>query len=307
MGFHERTVDAAKGKWRGILSELGVPESYLTGKHVACLFCQSKDNFRWDNKDGSGSWICTCGAGGGMDLAIRFLNADFAAVAAKIDRIVGNLRPDTTVRTAEIPEETRRSMLNATWREAVPLSPGDLVHQYLGSRGLVTDAPDLRFHPKLRDGMGGIRPTMVAKVSGPDGKPVTLHRTFLRPDGLDKAEMESPRKLMPGPIPDGACVRLSGLRSELCVAEGIETALAVERLFQTPCWATINASMMAKWIAPAGVESVTVFADNDASFTGHAAAYALAKRLKAKGVEVNVRIPPEADSDWNDFLLRRAA
>jgi len=50
---------------------------------------------------------------------------------------------------------------------------------------------------------------------------------------------------------------------------------------------------------------VFVFGDNDSSSTGQAAAYTLAQRLKAKGITVMAEIPPNADQDWNDVLIRR--
>ncbi|MEA3307492.1 MAG: primase-helicase zinc-binding domain-containing protein, partial [Elusimicrobiota bacterium] len=49
-------MSQARGKWYSILTSLGVPESYLTGKHGACPLCRSgKDRWRWDNKDGRGT------------------------------------------------------------------------------------------------------------------------------------------------------------------------------------------------------------------------------------------------------------
>ena len=42
--------------------------------------------------------------------------------------------------------------------------------------------------------------------------------------------------------------------------------------------------------APANVTTVFVIGDNDASSTGQAAAYALARRLKAKGIAALVEI-----------------
>jgi putative DNA primase/helicase len=90
--YHERTVNAAKGKWKGILLNLGMPEKSLNGKHGPCPLCNSKDNFRFDNKEGRGSFICTCQAGDGMALAMAYTGKAFSEVAASIDQIIGNLR-----------------------------------------------------------------------------------------------------------------------------------------------------------------------------------------------------------------------
>jgi putative DNA primase/helicase len=43
-----------------------------------------------------------------------------------------------------------------------------------------------------------------------------------------------------------------------------------------------------------------VFGDNDASGTGQAAAWALAKRVIAAGIDVEVRIPEQIGADWAD-------
>jgi putative DNA primase/helicase len=133
--------------------------------------------------------------------------------------------------------------------------------------------------------------------------PVTLLRTFLTLEG-DKANGfgRSSRKLMPGPLPDSVAIRL-GLEcnyvpSVLGVAEGIETALSVKKMFHIPCWSLINSAMMAKWNPPDGVEKVIIYGDNDKSFAGQAAAYKLASRLSAK-LSVEVRIPDQV-GDWND-------
>jgi putative DNA primase/helicase len=146
---------------------------------------------------------------------------------------------------------------------------------------------------------------MVAMVVGPDGKPVSMHRTFLKPDGSGKAEMAAPRKLMPGELPEGACVRLCDYvpGGPLGIAEGIETAMSASALYEMPVWAAINSEILKKWTPPEGCEEVAVFGDNDAKFGGQAAAWALAHRLAVKGIRVTVHIPPIEGDDWNDVHL----
>ncbi|MCW6510972.1 toprim domain-containing protein [Lichenifustis flavocetrariae] len=86
------------------------------------------------------------------------------------------------------------------------------------------------------------------------------------------------------------------------VAEGVETALSAAYLFAIPVWAAVSAGSLAEWVPPDCARRVTIFGDNDASFTGQAAAFRLAQRLRAKGLKVQVDIPDPVDSDWNDIL-----
>jgi putative DNA primase/helicase len=132
-----------------------------------------------------------------------------------------------------------------------------------------------------------------------------MHRTFLKPDGSGKAEMPSPRKLMAGELPDGACVMLSDWTGTgvLGIAEGIETALAAGQVWGLPVWAAINATNLAKWTPPEGCDEVAIFGDNDPKFAGQAAAFKLAHKLACKGLHVTVHIPPRVGTDWNDELL----
>lgn len=304
---HEKTVVAAKGKWRGILLHLGIPAQSLRDKHGPCPMCGGHDRFRWDNKDGRGTFICNqCGAGDGMKLAVDFTGRPFPEVAGQIDVILGNVKPDAP-QPPPIPADERRMALRKAWVESSPVVEGDLVDTYLRSRGLGERAypASLRFAPSLLDGEGGTRPAMLALVGVHGERPVSMHRTFLRADGGAKAEMGSPRKMMPGELPDGACVALSEWTGGgvLGVAEGIETAMAASFRFDVPCWAAISAAMMMRWVPPEGCDEVVIFGDHDVSFTGHAAAYTLARRMKAKGLAVSVQIPVVLGQDWADVWL----
>jgi putative DNA primase/helicase len=64
-----RTADEAVGRWPGILQSLGLDPSFLNKKHGPCPICSGKDRYRFDDKGGRGTWICShCGSGDGFKL-----------------------------------------------------------------------------------------------------------------------------------------------------------------------------------------------------------------------------------------------
>lgn len=303
---HEKTAHAAKGKWRGILTALGVPEQALVNKHGPCPLCGGVDRFRWDNTEGRGTYICSqCGAGDGFKLATEFTGKSFTEIAPEIDVLLGNQKFETDKPKAVLTDQQRRDGLKAVYVDTKPVSPGDLAHTYLTSRKIeeLIYPKALRFG-HLRDGEGGVRPCMVAMV-GRYGEERfdTMHRTFLRPDGLAKAEMQSPRKMMPGELQDGSCVMLSEWNEAgpIGIAEGIETAMSASALYGMPVWSAINSAMLERWLPPKGCDEVVVYGDNDAKFGGQAAAYRLAHKLAVKGYDVSVMIPPMVGQDWADI------
>jgi hypothetical protein len=77
---------------------------------------------------------------------------------------------------------------------------------------------------------------------------IAIHRTYLRPDGADKANVE-PLKLMLGPTTGGA-VRFVKPTSIIAIAEGIEMALSVAQACRKlAAWAALCASgLRAIWL-----------------------------------------------------------
>ena len=308
--YHEKTKHAARSKWKGILGEIGVDRRALSGKHCACPLCGGTDRFRFDNREGDGTWICNqCGAGDGMALAIKFTGKDFATIAAEIDALLGNVSFEPEKTKPAMTEAETRAVLRRVATQTVKVTAGDLVDTYLCSRhiGEAHYPKALRFAAGLPDGEGGIRPAMVATVRTHDGENVSLHRTFLKSDGTGKAEMGTPRKGL-GPQPDGCAVRLCDdwHGGPLGIAEGIETAMSASAYFDMPVWAALDAGKLSKWIPPEGCTEVAVFGDNDLNFAGQRAAYVLAHRL-ATGkapIPVTVHIPSEAKTDWADVWAR---
>jgi DNA primase len=64
-------------------------------------------------------------------------------------------------------------------------------------------------------------------------------------------------------------------------------------------WSTIDAGNLSDWPVLNGIESLTIFADNDDAGIG--AARACASRLREAGREVRIRTPLKAGHDINDI------
>ena len=65
--FDAREVlDAARGRWGAVLSGFGVNGALLTGRHGPCPGCGGRDRFRFDDKEGEGTFICSQGGGGNL-------------------------------------------------------------------------------------------------------------------------------------------------------------------------------------------------------------------------------------------------
>lgn len=296
-----KTADAARGKWRGILMALGIDERFLSGKHGPCPMCGGTDRFRWDNQEGNGGYICSqCGAGSGFGLLMGLNGWDFATTAKRVDEIVGNVEAEP-VRKA-IDPRARADMLNRLWSASAKLVAGDPAFAYLSGRvQMPKSLPNcLRFAPDCPSPDRVKRPAMLALVQRPDGEAANIHRTFLGPNG--KADMDNPRAMMPGEIPEGSAVRLFPVHGErIGIAEGIETAFAAAAKFGVPVWSAINSTMLAKWQPPVGVSEVLIFGDCDPKFGGQAAAFALAHKLAGRhGLAVRVLIPDRIGADWAD-------
>lgn len=294
--------DQARGRWRSILPMFGISPKYLVNKHGPCPICGGKDRFRFDDEDGRGTFFCNqCRGGDGFTLLIKTTAKSFKECAEMVRERIGEATISAPPKP-KIDAEAARRACNDLWMRSVPLIDND-ASQYLATRGLQGPYSNaLRYCPSARvsDCPGRqTLPAMVAMVMGPDGKPVTLHRTYL--DGPAKALIAAPRKLMAGGMPDGSAIRLGAHDGCLGIAEGIETALAVTRATGIVCWSAINATGVRKFAVPDDVRELHIFGDNDPKFGGQSAAFDLAYRV-ATGRQpiaaVTVSIPPNSGEDW---------
>lgn len=307
----------AHGRWDEILRCLGVEERLLHRRNMACPLCGGTDRFQYTDRFGEGNYHCRnphCGPGGGFKLLQAIFGWDFATTLKKVHACVGGWPTAVSPQEASASPARMTVLARRIWDEAMPIRSGDQVDQYLSSRGLGRDTypMSLRLHPRLgyferlegKSQRVAEYPAMLARVDGPDGQLITLHRTYLT--GGRKAPLADAKKLLSTGV-IGAAIRLFEPAHELAVTEGIETGLAVQMLRNIPVWAAMSAGNLERIQIPETVRRVLIYGDNDADgdFDGEAAAFALARRLRKEGRhatprEVEVCIPRKAGSDWAD-------
>lgn len=299
-----RTLEAAQGRWKQILTGFGIDPKVLVNKHGTCPICSQKDKFRFDNIDGKGSWICNnCGAGYGMKLLQMYTNSSDKELLAQIDSILG-IRSTYEKPPVDPDAQRRHNRLHefgSQLREC-----GTITAAYLRNRGVsLSQMSYMREHPAApywEDGrLLGRFPALVNALRDVNGKMVTYHVTYLTNDGM-KADVPIAKKVLPSNQGiTGSSIRLCGIHNEMAITEGIETALGVMTYEGTACWAAYSANNLAKFNPPDGITSLVIYGDRDRSYTGQAAAYELARRMQAKGIGVEVALPPDEDQDWLDY------
>ncbi len=200
----------------------------------------------------------------------------------------------------------RRGAARRIWLSGKPII-GTIAQTYLTGRAIPVSGfehcGDLRFVPACPlhpYGRGTTHhPALVARVVDRTGKAVGVHVTYLAPDGLGKAAIDVPRKLI-GAGFGGACVRF-GTGSRVVIAEGIESALSAGHVLNLSPIAALSAGGVKSWHHFEGVREVTFAPDQDTSGIGMVSARAAAHRLYCEGIKVvGFAIPPGGVNDWND-------
>lgn len=296
-----KASEVAYGKWPAILCALGIDRAYLRDVHGPCPMCGGRDRFRFDDKEGRGTWFCShCGSGDGFRLLMQHNGWTFVEAARQVESVAGNYEPEPEKKDDS---SAKAAAVKRIWEGAKTIQRGDPAWLYLKRRTGIDIAPKcLRFHPALtwqEDGHRHVFPALVCAFVGGDGIGAGLQRIYLTDDGR-KASVKPAKKTLAAKPLQGGAVRLFKQSECLGIAEGVETAIASSMRFGVPVWSALSANLLEQWFPPVGVKSVFVFGDNDESFTGQSAAFNLAKRLRKTGLEVTVRIPSQAGKDWAD-------
>ena len=284
----------AADKWPAILESAGIDGRHLVNKAGPCPSCGNpKKKFRFDNKDGRGTWICVCGSGNGIRLLMNCTGKSYIEAALWVINYLGD--PDKNrqaiVRSREFVQTSsemtpemiahRKSMYQLIWNSSHKVQVDDPVWKYLTRRlpGLQNVPSVIRFHPGLeyigpsatgskRGVSYGVHPVMLCAVLNDEGICCNLHRTYLTQDGekLSITEDGEPlpvKKLMPSVGEKSYAIRLAKHQGILGVAEGVETALAAMLSKGVPTWAVVSTSGMKSFNVPEDVHELVIYADND--------------------------------------------
>ena len=258
-----------------------------------------------------------------------------------IDSNTGYKNPVSQMRKIEVknpsvsPKVDKQAALLAIWEKARPVEKGDPVELYLQSREIDWEQikdhiQEIRFLENYdywlrtddvhKPYKVGEFPCMVVAIRGADGVLNGLHFTYLQAveAGYQKLDMASPLDETPLPAKkiksrfqsaiSGSAAHLFESKSDvLCIAEGLETAMAAFILYKQPVWACLTANGIKMFQVPEGIRKVVVFADNDANFTGITAAEEFKKHLEQTKPDVDVKIylPNQTGYDMLDVLIER--
>jgi hypothetical protein len=169
---------------------------------------------------------------------------------------------------------------------------GTIVEKYLRGRGItrLDGTGSLRFHPRCyyrsdEHGPTETWPAMIAAVTDLAGNITGAHRTWLAPDGSDKAPIDTQRKAMGDLL--GHAVHIGVPGSVMAAGEGIETMLSLRQVLPDLSVApALSAAHLAAILFPPELRRLYIVRDNDPA--GDGARDALIERANAARIEAIV-------------------
>ncbi|EGB6348522.1 DNA primase [Salmonella enterica] len=286
------TVKQACGHWPRILPALEV--TVIKNRHQACPVCGGSDRFRFDDKEGRGTWFCNqCGAGDGLKLVEKVFGVTPSEAAGKVNAVTGNLPPVVPEVTAAAEAETEAdrkaaAALAARLMEKARPATGNA---YLTRKGF--------------PGRECLTLTTLHKTGGVTYRAgdvvVPLYDDSGALVNVQLINAEGLKRTLKGGQVKGACHILDGKKEagkRLWIAEGYATALTVHHLTGETVMVALSSvnllslASLARHKYPAC--RIVIAADRDLNGDGQTKASAAAE--SCEGV---VALPP-VFGDWND-------
>ncbi|HHA1523267.1 TPA: primase-helicase zinc-binding domain-containing protein [Enterobacter cloacae] len=290
------TVKQACGHWPRILTALGV--KVIKNRHQACPVCGGSDRFRFDDKEGRGTWLCNqCGAGDGLKLIEKVFGVTASEAAGKVDAVTGNLQPvaPEVIAAAEAETEADRKAAAALAVRLMEKTSTASGNAYLTRKGFPGHECLMLTATHKTGGVTFRAGDVVVPLHDDTGALVNLQ--FINSDGL--------KRTLKGGTVKGACHTIEGKKQagkRLWIAEGYATALTVHHLTGETVMVALSSvnllslASLARQKHPAC--QIVLAADRDLNGDGQNKATAAAEACE--GV---VALPP-LFGDWNDAFMQ---
>ncbi|EOZ1379824.1 DNA primase [Enterobacter hormaechei] len=290
------TVRQACGHWPRILPALGVP--VIKNSHQACPVCGGSDRFRFDDKEGRGTWFCNqCGAGDGLKLVERVFDVSASEAAQKVNGVTGNLPPvaPEVIAASETETDADRIAAAALAVKLMEKTRTATGNAYLTRKGFpALECLTLTAQHKT----GGVT-FRAGDVVVPlhDGIGALVNLQLINSDGL--------KRTLKGGLVKGTCHTIEGKKQagkRQWIAEGYATALTVHHLTGETVMvalSSVNLLSLASLVRqkyPAC--QIVLAADRDLNGDGQTRAAAA-----AQACEGTVALPP-VFGDWNDAFMQ---
>jgi len=271
------------------------------------MFVRLKDS----PKGPAGKWqdAATSEHGDLLDVIRESLGlVDFANVAEEARRFLKDPHPEPEPPTKHAITPAQTGSSEAARRLFAMSQPigGTIAETYLRNRGILAlhGTGNLRFHPRCYyrpDDHGATEtwPALIAAVTDLSGKITGAHRTWLAPDGSDKAPIDTQRKAMGDLL--GHAVRFGVPGEVMAAGEGIESVLSVREIIPgMSTAAALSAAHLAAILFPDTLRRLYIVRDNDPA--GDGARDSLIERANAAGIEAIALSP--IYGDFNEDLRR---
>lgn len=289
----DRVLREFNGAWRQTLEGYGC--RLPNGRHHGpCPVCGGKDRFRFDDKDGRGTWFCSqCDpqSGGGLLLLSRYLGKATIEVARELigqemPRTVAPVRKHTATDEQIIKENRARAKAGA----ALMLSQSvKAEHAYMTAKGL---AGEWLVNGEIMMGanMDRIEPGDLLLVPVyKDGELVNMQK--ITKDGT--------KRPITGGDMSGVSHCIQGKENLIAVVEGYATGVTVNRMTGATIYVAFNTSNLAAACQLARSTfpdaKLVIFADHDEHGAGLRYAEEAAVQTLSK-----IALPPEI-GDWDDY------
>jgi phage/plasmid primase-like uncharacterized protein len=231
---------------------------------------------------------------------------DFADVAEEARRFLKHPHPEAErpKKHAGTPAQTGSSeAARRLFAMSQPIG-GTIAEKYLRKRGITAlhGTGNLRFHPRCyyrpdEHEATETWPAMIAAVTDLSGRITGAHRTWLAPDGSDKAPIDTQRKAMGDLL--GHAVRFGIPGNVMAAGEGIESVLSVREIIPGMATAAaLSAAHLAAILFPDTLRRFYIVRDNDPA--GISARDSLIERANAARIEAITLSP--IFGDFNEDL-----